>query len=213
MHRFSPIDTELIGTVNAHLEQLAGVAFCQVGEARLRVVSTSLRYLLVEDMLSRAWRAARFGGPMTFKTWCIASTQGESTVAFCGGGQMLPGIPFSLCWNAELAERTLDLTAFRNCPRVQVGSVKVSTIELIQYVANTLGGAHFDPEGKSPKSRKPAFDLLRRVQADGVHSLTFKVNNRGLLDHEILSVTETILRSSEVQRLMEWRTSAQMSAS
>jgi len=208
MHRPSPTDTALIGTVNAHLSHLSKVAAHDVDEANLRVASTSLRYLLVEDMLARAWRALALGGPMTFRTWCITSTQGDDVIAYCGGGELLPGVPFSVCRNAVLAERTLDLGAFRQRPRVQIGTVKVSTVELIQYVANTLGGAHFDPEGKSLRSRKPVFDLLRRLDAGAFNGLDLKVNGRNLLHHEILSVIETVLRSPEVLRLRKWRASS-----
>jgi len=103
MHRPSPTDTALIGTVNAHLSHLSKVAAHDVDEAKLRVASTSLRYLLVEDMLARAWRALALGGPMTFRTWCITSTQGDDVIAYCGGGELLPGVPFSVCRNAVLA--------------------------------------------------------------------------------------------------------------
>ena len=207
MHRPSSTDTALIGTVNAHLGQLSRIAVYNADEVNLRVASISLRYLLVEDMLARAWRASGFGGPMTFRAWCITSAQGKNVVAYCGGGELLPCIPFSACWNAELAEQSLDLTAFRKRPCIQVGNVKVTTVELIQYVANTLGGAHFDPEGRSPKSRKPVFDLLRRVEVEGFSGLHLKVNDRNLLHHEMLSIAETVLRSPEVLRLKTWRAS------
>lgn len=164
-----------------------------------------MRYLLVEDMLARAWKASGCGGPMTFRTWCITSTTVDDVVAYCGGGELLPGIPFSACRNAALGERSVDLKTFRFRARIQVGAVKVSTIELIQYVANTLGGAHFDPEGKTPRSRKPVFDLLRRLEAGEFGGLPFKVNDRNLLHHEILSITEMLLRSPEVSRLRHWR--------
>ncbi len=171
--------------------------------------SSSLRFLLVEDSLARAWRASRLGGPMTFKVRCITSTQGNDVVAYCGGGDLLPGIPFAASRNATFAELSLDLSAFCKRTRIQVGSVKVSTIQLVQYVANTLGGAHFDPEGKSPKSRKPLFDLLRRLEAGEFGGLPFRVNDRNLLHHEILSVAQALIRSPEVTRLIAWRAPSQ----
>ena len=98
---------------------------------------------------------------------------------------------------------------FANGLLIQVGSVKVSTIQLVQYVANTLGGAHFDPEGKSPKSCKPLFDLLRRLEAGEFGGLPFRVNDRNLLHHEILSVAQALIRSPEVTRLIAWRAPSQ----
>ena len=161
MQHLTQIDISLIKTVNAHLNQLSGVLAYNADEASLRVASGNLRFLLVEGSLARAWKTSRLGGPMTFRAWCIASTKGDNVIAYCGGGELLPGIPFSACFNAELAELSLDLAAFCKRPRIQVGAVKVSTVQLVKYVSNTLGGTHFDPEGQSPKSRKPMFDLLR----------------------------------------------------
>jgi hypothetical protein len=203
MRHLTQTETSLIETVNAHLKQLSAVSAFNVDAPTLRVASVSLRSLLVEDMLARGWRTSGLGGPVTFKTWCIVATQGSDVLAFCGGGDVLPGIPFSACLNAKLAERTLDLNTLRRQPRIQIGAVKVSTIALIQYVANTLGGTHFDPEGKSPRSRRnPAFALLRQLDAGG--GLPFQVNGRDLLHHEILSVAQAVIRSPEVVQLSAW---------
>lgn len=205
MHRPSSTDAAMIGTVNAHLAQLSSLTSFDVGEARLQVASASLRYLLVEGMLARAWRASRLGGPLTLRAWCIDAMQGDNAVAFCGGGDVLPGVPFSVCFNATLAERSLDLAAFCRSARIQAGTTAVSTMEVVQYVANTLGGAHFDPDGTSPRSRKPVFQLLRRIEDGALGGLSLRLNNRGLLHHEILSIAQVIARSPEVVRLGEWR--------
>ena len=205
MQQPAQTDISLIKTVNAHLKQLSILSVYNVDEADIRVASGFLRFLLVEDLLARAWRASRLGGPMTFRAWCITSTQGNDVIAYCGGGDLLPGIPFSACRNAKLAELSLDLRALCQRPRIQIGTVKVSTVELIKYVSNTLGGAHFDPQGKSPKSRKPVFELLRRIEAGEFGGLPFQVNDRNLLHHEMLSVAQVLIRSPEVARLMAWR--------
>jgi hypothetical protein len=203
----SPTKTEidLIQAVNAHLSHLTQQSRHNVEEASLRAASGALRFLLVEDNLIRAWKLSNLGGAMTFKTWCIVSAEGNDVLAYCGGGDILPGIPFSACHNAKLEERTLNLVDFRKRPRIQVGTVTVSTVELIQYVANTLGGAHFDPEGKSPKSRKPSFNLLRRLEAGEFGGFISQVNGRNLLHHEVLSITQTVVRSPQVAELMQWR--------
>ena len=205
MQRLTPTDISLIRTVNAHLTQLCGLLAFNIDEARLRVASGSLRFLLVEDWLVRAWKASGLRGPMTFRAWCIASTGKGHVVAYCGGGDVLPGISFSACVNATLSERSLDLVDFCQRPRIQVGSVKVSTLDVIKYVSNTLGGSHFDPEGKSPRSRKPVFDLLRQLEAGQLGGYISQVNGRNLLHHEILSIAQVISRSPEVNHLRAWR--------
>ena len=200
-----PSEVGLVEVANAHLANGAALSPFDATASGLAVASASLRFLLVEDMLARAWRASRCGGPMVFRTWGIASTQGDDVVAYCGGGDLLPGIPFSMCRNAKLAEITLDLEAFRHRPRIQVGVVRVSTVQLVQYVANTRGGSHFDPEGRSPRSRKPAFELLRTLDAGGIGiGLGMLVNDRNLLQHELLSVAQSLVRSPQVARLRSW---------
>jgi hypothetical protein len=191
----------LIKIVNAHLNQLSAQSVFNADEASLRVASGSLRFLLVDDMLVRAWRASDERGPMRFKTWGIASTHGDDVIAYCGGGDNLPGMPTSMCRNATLKELWLDLKDFWQRPRIQIGTVKVSTVELVQFVANTLGATHFDPEGKSLKSRKPVFNLLRDVEAGRIGNLGMLVNNRNLLHHEVLSIAQAVIRSPEVAQL------------
>jgi hypothetical protein len=206
MQHPNPTEAKLIQTANAHLQQLAELSVFSMTEARLRVASASLRTLLVEgNILERAWRASGIRGEMTFKARCIVSTEGKDVVVYCGGGDMLPGVPFAAHRNATVAERSLDLASFCKRPRIQVGNHRISTVEVIKYVANTLGGLHFDPEGKSIRSQKPVFDLLRRLEAGEFGGLPFLVNNRNLLHHEILSIGQVVIRSPEVARLRAWR--------
>src|SRR5262249_18493102 len=136
-------DIELIATVNAHLRQTE--ASYASDEATLRVMTGSLRFLLADGNLARAWRLSSIGGPMTFKTNCITSTRSGNVVALCGGGDLLPGIPFSACRGASLEVKTLDLASFCRSTRIQIDDTKISTTELIQYVANARGGSHYDP--------------------------------------------------------------------
>jgi hypothetical protein len=197
-------DHTLIATVNAHLRQLRSLALHNVDEATLRMASGSLRFLIVDGNLERAWRASGIGGPMTFRTWCIAAVEPNQPVAaFCGGGDVLPGIPFSACRGARLIEKTLDLRSLTNAARIQVGDVKISTAEVIAYVANALGGSHYDPSGRT--ARKPKSDLLRRLEAGEIEGPPLRVNGRSLLHHEILSIAQAITRSAQVARLSGWK--------
>lgn len=205
MRRVDPTDVARIDAVNAHLNQLTRVIRHDTNQTSLRVASGSLRFLLVDGHLAGAWKVSGLGGAMTFRTWCIVSTEGKDVIAYCGGGDVLPGMIFSACLNAKLGERSLNLVDFCKRPRIQIGEVKVSTVQLVQFVANTLGGIHFDPEGKSPRSRKPVFDLLRRLEAGEHPGFVSHVNGRNLLHHELLSVAQSVIRSPQVAQLRQWR--------
>jgi hypothetical protein len=81
MRRFSETDIGLIEPVNAHLVQLVTATRYDADQASLRAVSGSLRFLLADDYLARAWKASGIGGAMTFRTLCIVSTEGSEVIA------------------------------------------------------------------------------------------------------------------------------------
>ena len=97
---------------------------------------------------------------MTFKTYRITNA-GNDAIAYCGGGDILPNVPVSVCHNARLEERVLNLRDFGRQTKILVGREKASTTDIIKYVANALGAAHFDPTGKTAHK----YDLLRRIEA------------------------------------------------
>src|SRR4051794_17806103 len=109
MRQISADEVKLIKTVRAHLRLLTGLSVYNVDEATLRAGSASLRALLVEQMLIQAWKASGIGGPITLRAQCIDSINGPDAVAFCGGGDLLPGIPFAASFNATVVEKLLPL--------------------------------------------------------------------------------------------------------
>jgi hypothetical protein len=193
-------DLELIETVQAHLRNLASMSVYNADQPTARIATAALRALISEEMLQRAWGASGLRGPMTFKTYFIASTSGDDVIAYCGGGDILPNVPISVCRNATLQERTLNLKDFCRQTRIQIGTATASTTDIIKYVANALGATHFDPNGKTARK----YDLLRRIEAGEVGQLFLQVNDRNPLYHEILSIAQTVIRSPQVKELLEW---------
>jgi hypothetical protein len=198
--------TELIEIVAGHLVLLSSVAKHDSAEATLRAVTGSLRLLLVDDLLGRAWKVAGLGGPIVIDTWSIVRTGPGEIVAFCGGGEILPGIAVSAGRHAGSERKTLNWHDFRRQARVQIGSVKISTAEVVQYIANKRGGVHFDPTSATPKT--PKFELLRQVEAGEIEGPALRFNDRSLLHHEILSIGQSVIRSAQVERLRIWAAAA-----
>jgi hypothetical protein len=197
-------DIDLIKTAQAHLRALSQADFALVDEHSLRAASAPLRFLLVDGNLTRAWKTSGFGGPIQVEAYCFLSTPTADEVGFCGGGDMLPGIPFSTGWgNIQLGKKTLDIGAFLNNPCIYVKGTRISRHQLIKYIANTKGGTHYDPKGLSPKSRKDNFPLLCELEETGFAGLGIKVNNRNLVHHELSSIIQSVLRSGEVRRLQD----------
>jgi hypothetical protein len=200
MKVFSRHDLDLVKTVQAHLKNLASLSGHEADEPTMRIATSTLRALLSEEMLQRAWLASGLRGPMTFKTCCITNA-GNDAVAYCGGGDVLPNVPFSVCHDAKLEKRVLNLKDFGRQTRILVGREKASTTDIIKYVANTLGAAHFDPTGKTARK----YDLLRRIEAGEAGQLfVSQINDRNLLYHEVLSIAQAVTRSPQIKELLDW---------
>jgi hypothetical protein len=194
-------ELEFVQTVQAHIKNLKSLCDYNTNAPTIRISTGTLRALLSEDMLQRAWYLSGLKGPMTFKTYAIASIDGDDAVAYCGGGDVIPGAPFSACHNATLKECSLNLRDFCRQPRIQVRTEIASTVDIIKYVANALGVTHFDPNGKTALK----FDLLRRIEAGDAGQLFIGlVNDRNMLHHEILSIAQAVVRSPQVHELLEW---------
>lgn len=196
------VETDLIKTAQAHLRALGRMDSPWVDEHSLRVASAPLRFLLVEGNLVRAWRASGIGGPIQMMAYCFASPPGLEAIGFCGGGDVLPGVPMSMGWgDIRLKLKNLNIHAFLNEPCVCAKGLRITRRELVQYIANTKGGTHYDAQGLSPRSQNAKFSLLRELEEKGLAGLGIKTNDRNLVHHELLSITQSLLRSAEVQRL------------
>jgi hypothetical protein len=191
------LDARLISTADAHLKILATNSAYDTSEAALRAASGSLRALLGEQMLQRAWKAAGMAGPITIPTWRFTTRPGPNVFGYCGGGDLLPGIPFSAGFNAYVERVTLSLHDFISQTRIIVEHVRVSTLELVQYFSNTMGGAHWDPGS----TRKAVVEVLRNLEAQGGSPVPFLIGDRNMLHHEILSIAQALLASSELATL------------
>jgi hypothetical protein len=203
MKPFSRHDQDLIRTVQAHVKNLASLSGHEAEEPALRIASGTLRALLSEEILQRAWQASGLRGPLTFRTYFIARA-GDDAIAYCGGGDIIPNVPFSACHNADLEERVLNFKDFCRQPRIIVGKEKASTTEIIKYVANALGATHYDPTGKTARK----YDLLRRIEAGEIGQLFIsKINDRNPLHHEVLSIAQAVTHSPQVGELLQWTSS------
>lgn len=190
-----------------HLKNAARADHHDSSETDLQVISASLRILLADGLLAEAWR--NFGyGPIVVRAKCFVRPPGADTLAFSGDADMEPGIPVSIGWGQyELEEKTLNLHDFIMKPCAYLWGTPVRRLELIKYVANTKGGAHFDP-GRTSLSRKPIFEALRDAEENGFHGVGIKLNNRNLVHHELAATLRSLLRSPQVQlfRNAPWHT-------
>lgn len=202
MQKLNSDEIDLIKTTAAHCHALVRVISPWIGEHDLRVASTSLRFLLVDDNLTRAWRASRFGGPIVVEAFFFSAPPDAEAIAFCGGADILPGVPVSMCWgNVDLIKKKLNLKDYLQSACISFKGTAITRRDLIKYIANTKGGSHYDPKGISLKSQTHKFETLRSLESQGMSGLDVAMNGRNPVHHEIASIAKTIISSHEIQKL------------
>jgi hypothetical protein len=134
------------------------------------------------------WKASRIGGPIEVEAFCFEVPPDNDAIAFCGGADILPGIPVSLSWGqVKLATKRLNIDAFLRQPCAWLRGTRISRHDLIKYVANTKGRTYYDPTRKSePQNEK--FNLLLGVEHHGFAGIGIAFNGLNLVHHEIASI-------------------------
>jgi hypothetical protein len=212
-------ELELIRTVAADLRYLKQTLRADVDNDTLRRVSTTLRLLLAEGAYGRAWRAAGFDKEPEIPARELRRSLGyirdlrAVNYAQAGGGSGPPGLGMRfgalLTLGRELtaAEREdeakmaapLDvayrLSEFLASPSVIIEGLMISRQQVIQYVANKLGGAHLD--FKRDPQREPAFLALDRI---GPY---YGMTGRPAVYFELLSIGQAVAYSRHAWHLCD----------
>ena len=194
-----------------------------VGEEVVRDASNILRFLLVHGNLSRAWREAGFPGEPQVRARSLARFRKQHAgrwIAFASAGDATyeppadqkPGGPptgfreLSVVYGSPLAPgepsdrgdvEPVSLSQFLSDPALIANDVSVSRTALINYVANKLGGTHYDETRSEEKDGKqyPMFIAL-----DGVRQATAKMKT---VHYELLAVGQTLIASDDVQTFLQ----------
>lgn len=180
--------------------------------------SNVLRTLLVHNDLGRAWRLCGYSYPIRLRVLTlmpILSTYDKDKIltAWTGGaryrdttyalGVVLsteqPNTSSSITPTTCQQELTLDEYRKNTCMVVQVkntGLVEINRLELINYVANKLGGAHIDFTRKSNKPLEQKFIAL-----DEAHK--YENVDRSIILLLVLAIGQELVSSRHIQRLMK----------
>lgn len=180
-----------------------------MSEQSLRRSSNVLRNLLVEGALGRAWRMA--GQPkepgieavdlatvlagLRYEKILFASAGGGHSGSMSIAGVLLYGEAMP---DAMVKERArpepptpvFPLSQFNASPGLVVRGEAITRREVVKYVANKLGGAHFDD-----RRTERAHILLDEV----LSSMT--VSDKRAPYFELLSIGQAVVASADVARL------------
>lgn len=183
-----------------------------ISTARLRADSGILRKLLVDGVLGRAWRASgRVREPRILapdlKGYLGEFERRKIVLAQAGGatyrgmtlnlnmiveGEVSPGGHYA---DGEDPRRPMPLTRFVDGPTLVAGGVTIKRRELIQYVANKIGGLHYDESRKGTDTAFKALDSLPQQivwNAAGGFDLRY---------YEMLAVGQLVVTSPDI---LDW---------
>lgn len=224
----TPDERELVRTVLADLKYLRDEWDEAIEEDALRRNSPVLRRLLIEGDYSRAWRAVGLAKEPRIKSFDMAAqVQGltPERISFAqhgganyNGMRVLGATAYSgVLSDAEMkarAERTLamvnnmaqcGLTEFMKQTCMFVGgrgaglpALPVTRHQLIKYVANKRGGAHYDTS-RSPLNKSEMVYLA----LDGVFKMGSCVAELQSAYFELLSIGRAIADSDDAQAFTE----------
>jgi hypothetical protein len=182
-----------------------------VSDDSLRRSSPVLRRLLVHNDLQRAWKAAGFEREPVIVTTDLLKNVDDvpmDTIVFASaGGALYNGVELQgalIAKGAPDANRKvgppppleIGLRKFIESPSVIVNGHLIPRRLVVKYVANKMGGAHYDPKRtKSEEERQ--FVRLDRAAADVV------ILGKNAVYFELLSIGQALVASADVKKLYE----------
>lgn len=212
------MDINLIKLVAEDLEFLSKGWNQQIDEASLRRASPILRSLLVENKLYMVGRYFELDIRVMAPEDSGASLDAKERVFWqaCGGKSNGLEVLSMSMWDRALTDDEIDAMAMSSNKRIgKSHPVKVSSFlrqtsfvlegtsinreEVIKYVANKLGGAHYDSTRK--ENTKPETSLDEKyVLLDSVRN-QWKITDKDAVYFELLSIGQLLINSRDVQTL------------
>ena len=206
-------NTDLIRTVVEDLDYLRTDWCADISDAQLRRGSTTLRRLIAEGELQRAWKAAGLAREPEIPAFVIPEifTVFDPARLLCAtaGGAIHKGIQAAgmvmVDYSAPqaqleqhralgLPQATLGLRAFSEGECVKVRSGSLNRRQLVKYVANRLGGAHFD--GKRGKAHEE--QLFAELDES---SSRMRIVDKPVTYFELLSIGQALALAPDLRRL------------
>jgi hypothetical protein len=207
----------LLQVVREHLDYIADDWHEDVTDAVIRRGSVALRALIVEGALQRAWKQAGYDREPQVTTTVIPArvfSRSDHVIVANAGGATIRGIRTAgtaifdyAMTDAEISairqgqaapeEETMGIVRFRDTTCLLTRGVEVSRHHVIKYVANKLGGAHFDDNRAATEEGR-----IHRA-LDGVLELPVEYMSKDIINFELLSIGQTLARSNDVMRLRD----------
>ena len=217
------IDNELITIVAEDLNYLTNKWTQDIDDPSLRRASPVLRSLLIESQLMKV--ANMLNEEISVMAPLISKYEDEledaSIVFYQSGGAKFKGMeiqfvkrnnramsPEEIKTNYEKQKNLIGqnypvkLTKFMKQISFLINGVKINREEVIKYIANKRGGAHYDGSRKTDKVGSKG-DLEKKFKLlDDIHRSTI-VADKNSVYYELLSIGQRLINSPDVKRIRE----------
>jgi hypothetical protein len=217
------MDLDLIKTVSEDLDYLSEEWTQDIDDASLRRASPVLRSLLIENQLMKVANILneeiKIMAPVISKS--ASYLNDPSIVFYQSGGAKYKGAEIQFLTILNRAKSPEEIKADYEREKVVIGQiypeklslfmkqisfvisgVKINREEVIKYIANKKGGAHYDDSRKidiiGPKGElEKRYSLL-----DNIHNGTYTADKNAVY-YELLSIGQRLIESNDVQRIKQ----------
>lgn len=215
------MDADLVRVVSEDLDFLFNDWNQDIGDASLRRSSPVLRSLLVEGRLGNVahhvGREIRIMAPAICKFITEDDVKGvdyyQSGGAKCNGMELGSATAIYRIVPAEerkvIVDRTqkylgksypVKLGTYLKQMSFAIGGIPINREEVIKYVANKLGGAHYDSSRTSATHQNDTSLEQKYLLLDSVRS-RITVADKNAIYHELLSIGQRVINSRDVRHL------------
>jgi len=215
---------EVLRIVRDDLVFLKSLNYGRPSRTEVRVASSILRRLLHEELLQSAWKLAGLEAEPTITALDLRTAVEDIDPRYIqyayAGGASTQGARYSTNVMLKVPREEVEaegqkavleriqpklkagtrrgfrLREFSDSPAVISGSASVSRVHVVRYVADKLGGVHWDPERGSWSGNSSSRDRLLDEQHLIVGRLPAAL-------YEAISISQAIAEADDVTRLIE----------
>lgn len=207
---------DLIHIVLSDLEYLSKEGVLNIDDDSLRRTSPILRRLLIQNDLQKVWKELGLNKEPRFKVPMLSKVLKEipkNKVIFASAGgakynglELIGVLVVDYVFTSEERKRlfsktimkeTLGLNAFVKSNSIIIEGREISRSTLIKYIANKLGGDHYD-QRRVDNDVDDGFVLLDKVTTE-----EYKLADKNAVYFEFLSLIQTLINSRDIAKLIK----------
>ena len=204
-------DQYIVQTVKEDLEYLIKEWTQDIDDQSLRRSSGTLRRLLVEDALGKAWRITGFKKEPLIKSFGLGdliSSVGLYRITFAqAGGAKLKGVQVATLFeikgpqtynkHCDTIPIEYRLSQFVESICMVIDGQSIRRREIINYVSNKLGGVHTDTQRDMSKTSRKNQKEKVYILLDSIFK-SWVIIDKNAVFYELLSIGQSLISSKDI---------------